>query len=193
MLMEHLRLKDLISPCKFITCITGEACWCVAFSLLLTYYWVFCLYRYENQVTCLLGHNGAGKTTTISLVTGLIRPSSGDCLVWGNSIRDELAKVRQSLGVCPQTNVLYAGEWLLAPMEVEDSLTFIFFGSFPFFFSSNPVLDLTVREHLKFFGRIKGIAPRQLTQDIKKMLEEVGLTEKKNVFSKNLSGGTHQV
>ncbi|KAF9597369.1 hypothetical protein IFM89_017715 [Coptis chinensis] len=36
---------------------------------------------YENQILALLGHNGAGKSTTISMLVGLIPPTSGDALV----------------------------------------------------------------------------------------------------------------
>ena len=37
---------------------------------------------YSGQITCLLGHNGAGKTTTLSMLTGLLTPSEGDCHVF---------------------------------------------------------------------------------------------------------------
>jgi ABC-type multidrug transport system ATPase subunit len=35
---------------------------------------------FEGQITSLLGHNGAGKSTTMSILTGLIPPTDGDCL-----------------------------------------------------------------------------------------------------------------
>lgn len=56
----------------------------------------------RGQITGLLGANGAGKTTTISMLTGLIPPSSGDAFVDGKSILTDMAAIRLSLGVCPQ-------------------------------------------------------------------------------------------
>jgi hypothetical protein len=55
-----------------------------------------------NQISCLLGHNGAGKTTTISMLTGMIPPTSGEGHVCGLDISTNMAEIRNSLGVCPQ-------------------------------------------------------------------------------------------
>lgn len=62
---------------------------------------------YEGQITALLGHNGAGKSTTISMLTGLFPPTSGDAVVYGRSIVEDIVGVRQLTGVCPQHDVLF--------------------------------------------------------------------------------------
>ncbi|KAL0339674.1 UNVERIFIED_CONTAM: ABC transporter A family member 1 [Sesamum radiatum] len=45
---------------------------------------------YENQILALLGHNGAGKSTTMSMLVGLVRPTSGDALVFGKNILTDM-------------------------------------------------------------------------------------------------------
>ena len=62
---------------------------------------------YKGQITSLLGHNGAGKSTTISIITGLYPPTSGTAYVDGHDIRTDPEHVRESLGICPQHNVLF--------------------------------------------------------------------------------------
>ncbi|XP_064444861.1 retinal-specific phospholipid-transporting ATPase ABCA4 [Mirounga angustirostris] len=62
---------------------------------------------YENQITAFLGPNGAGKTTTLSILTGLLPPTAGTVLIGGKDIETSLDAVRQSLGMCPQHNILF--------------------------------------------------------------------------------------
>ncbi|KAL3755279.1 hypothetical protein ACJRO7_002345 [Eucalyptus globulus] len=62
---------------------------------------------YENQILALLGHNGAGKSTTISMLVGLLSPTSGDALVLGRNITTEMDEIRKCLGVCPQNDILF--------------------------------------------------------------------------------------
>uniref|UniRef100_A0A672P8F1 ATP binding cassette subfamily A member 4 n=1 Tax=Sinocyclocheilus grahami TaxID=75366 RepID=A0A672P8F1_SINGR len=62
---------------------------------------------YEGQITSFLGHNGAGKTTTLSILTGLFPPTSGTAYIYGQDIRTEMDAIRQSLGMCPQYNILF--------------------------------------------------------------------------------------
>ncbi|XP_072932013.1 phospholipid-transporting ATPase ABCA3-like [Epargyreus clarus] len=65
------------------------------------------LRMYENEITVLLGHNGAGKTTTISMLTGMVPPTSGSATINGYNIVTETEQARKSLGICPQHNVLF--------------------------------------------------------------------------------------
>eukprot|EP00051_Salpingoeca_urceolata_P022285 m.359766 g.359766 ORF g.359766 m.359766 type:complete len:1971 (+) comp19951_c3_seq13:616-6528(+) len=62
---------------------------------------------FEGQVTALLGHNGAGKTTTMSILVGLFPPSGGTAYINGYDIRKNIEAVRDSLGLCPQYDVLW--------------------------------------------------------------------------------------
>lgn len=60
-----------------------------------------------GEVFGLLGPNGAGKTTTISVIATQLLPSSGDALVFGRSVKDDVNAVRRSIGVVPQEISLY--------------------------------------------------------------------------------------
>ncbi|XP_065674630.1 ATP-binding cassette sub-family A member 2 isoform X2 [Hydra vulgaris] len=62
---------------------------------------------YENQVTVLLGHNGAGKSTIMSILTGLMRPTSGTAFINEADININIKKALKNLGWCPQNNVLF--------------------------------------------------------------------------------------
>ena len=59
---------------------------------------------YTDQIFVLLGHNAAGKTTTISMLTGMVEPTSGLIQVLGDT---QLDKIRSKIGVCPQHDTLY--------------------------------------------------------------------------------------
>ncbi|XP_008193592.2 phospholipid-transporting ATPase ABCA1 isoform X1 [Tribolium castaneum] len=65
------------------------------------------LEMYEGHITVLLGHNGAGKTTTMSMICGIIPPTSGTAVVNGHDVRTNAQKVRESMGLCLQHNVLF--------------------------------------------------------------------------------------
>ncbi|HEY7377496.1 MAG TPA: ATP-binding cassette domain-containing protein [Steroidobacteraceae bacterium] len=60
----------------------------------------------QGQFFGLLGPNGAGKTSTIHMLSTLIRPTSGEAAVMGNSVRTQQIAVRRSIGVVFQEPAL---------------------------------------------------------------------------------------
>ncbi|CAO1409831.1 unnamed protein product [Diamesa hyperborea] len=65
------------------------------------------LKMFQDQITVLLGANGAGKSTIISMLTGLIAPTSGTAFIDGNDICTDTDNARKSMGICSQQNVLF--------------------------------------------------------------------------------------
>src|SRR5512136_2055290 len=61
----------------------------------------------EGEVFGLLGPNGAGKTTTISMLTGVLEPTSGTARIGGHDILTEATEVKQITGLVPQDLALY--------------------------------------------------------------------------------------
>ncbi|MCB9431395.1 MAG: ATP-binding cassette domain-containing protein [Ardenticatenaceae bacterium] len=65
----------------------------------------FCMVR--GEIFSLLGPNGAGKTTAISMLSTLLRPSSGKVVVNGRSLLTDPQAAKQAIGVVPQEIALY--------------------------------------------------------------------------------------
>jgi ABC-2 type transport system ATP-binding protein len=115
----------------------------------------------------LLGPNGAGKTTLISVLAGLTRATSGHVTVHGHDVVTDYAAARRSLGIVPQ-ELVYD----------------------PFF---------TVRESLQIqsgyfgvragFGSNGGTSRRANDAWIDELLHHLGLTDKANANTRQLSGG----
>jgi ABC-2 type transport system ATP-binding protein len=56
----------------------------------------------EGEIIALLGPNGAGKTTLISVVCGIVNPSSGRVLIDGYDIIKDYRAARKLIGLVPQ-------------------------------------------------------------------------------------------
>lgn len=54
-----------------------------------------------------LGPNGAGKSTTVKMLTGLLRPSSGEAFIGGASILTSPLEVKKKIGVLPEELALF--------------------------------------------------------------------------------------
>ncbi|KAF9185448.1 hypothetical protein BGZ50_003039 [Haplosporangium sp. Z 11] len=74
---------------------------------------------HRNEILGFLGHNGAGKTTSLSIIMGMVGPSSGSVVVTGQVMPGSdgvksreidlrtLGEVQKQMGVCPQHDVLF--------------------------------------------------------------------------------------
>ncbi len=109
----------------------------------------------QGEFFGLLGPNGAGKTTLISILAGLLQPSSGHIRVQGVDVQKQALAARRILGIVPQ------------------ELAFD-----PFF---------TVREALQFQSGYFGI--KKNGDWIDEVLHGLGLTDKANTNTRQLSGG----
>ena len=56
----------------------------------------------RGEIFALLGPNGAGKTTLISIVCGIVNPTSGTVLADGHDIIREFRAARSKIGLVPQ-------------------------------------------------------------------------------------------
>lgn len=76
---------------------------------------------YPGEIFGLLGPNGAGKTTTLRVISTLIKPDKGDCIIGGDSVTDDSFNVRKKIG------------FLTSELKLEDHFTpnylFTYFGT----------------------------------------------------------------
>ena len=73
----------------------------------------------EGVFFALLGFNGAGKTTTIKMLSGLLKPTAGDALIYDKSIVSQMDDIKKIINISPQ-------ETAVAPnLTVYENLVFI--------------------------------------------------------------------
>ena len=95
------------------------------------------------------------------MLTGALSPTNGTATVAGMDIRKNMGAIRRSVGICLQHDCLFP--------------------------------ELTVKEHVQFFARIKGfygsMDRAEAEAHIDQTIQDVALYEKRNTYSRNLSGG----
>jgi len=76
----------------------------------------------KGEILALLGPNGAGKTTLISMICGIIEPSSGSVLVNGFDVVKDYKKTRSLIGLVPQELVLESFETAMNTIQFSRGL-----------------------------------------------------------------------
>ncbi|KAL3870668.1 hypothetical protein ACJMK2_038713 [Sinanodonta woodiana] len=113
-----------------------------------------------GQCFGLLGVNGAGKTTTFRMITGEEIPSAGNIYINGHSVLSSL-HLRHA-----HQSIGYCPQY--------DAL----------------FDELTGREHLQLYGRLRGTSPKDENKVVTHSLEVLGLLKYADKQSKTYSGGT---
>lgn len=72
----------------------------------------------KGELFALLGMNGAGKTTTIKMLSCLIRPTDGDAVLLGDSIKQNPQAVKQKANVSPQETAVAPNLTVLENLEL---------------------------------------------------------------------------
>ncbi|XP_073516410.1 ABC-type organic anion transporter ABCA8-like isoform X4 [Phyllobates terribilis] len=114
---------------------------------------------YEGQITALLGHSGAGKTTLLNILSGMSASTSGSAAIYNH----QLSNIQDLEGI--QRRIGFCPQ------------------------SDIKFDQLTVREHLELFSRIKGVAARDVASEVGRILSDLDMTDIQNVAANKLSGG----
>ncbi|MRT15691.1 ABC transporter ATP-binding protein [Vitellibacter sp. q18] len=95
-----------------------------------------------GEIYGLLGPNGAGKTTLISMLTSLLKPTSGSFTINGLNFHDHKNQLKQLIGVVPQEYALYPTLTAFENLQYFGSMLGLKGGA----------LKNAIAEHLKIMG-----------------------------------------
>ncbi|MBX9575992.1 MAG: ABC transporter ATP-binding protein [Caulobacteraceae bacterium] len=76
----------------------------------------------KGEIFALLGPNGAGKTTMISIVCGIVTPTSGTVTAAGHDIQSDYRRARSAIGLVPQELTTDAFETVWATVTLSRGL-----------------------------------------------------------------------
>ena len=71
----------------------------------------------RGEIFALLGPNGAGKTTLISIICGIVTPSTGTVTVLGHDAQKDFRSARRAIGLVPQELSVDMFETVLATVK----------------------------------------------------------------------------
>lgn len=76
----------------------------------------------KGEIFALLGPNGAGKTTLISIICGIVTPSTGTVIADGHNIQSDYRAARKKIGLVPQELTTDAFETVLTTVNFSRGL-----------------------------------------------------------------------
>jgi putative ABC transport system ATP-binding protein len=119
----------------------------------------------RGEIVSLEGPSGSGKTTFLSIVGAILTPTSGEITIDGARIDGK-------------------SDAELAAVR-KRSLGFVFqqFNLFP---------ALTALENVEYALNVKGLRGKAAQREAERVIEEVGLSDRKNFLPRDLSGGQKQ-
>ena len=112
----------------------------------------------KGEIFAMLGPNGAGKTTLISIICGIVKPTSGKVTVENFNIIDDYRETRSRIGLVPQELTLEQFETVFNNVSYSRSL----YGKKP-----NPVHIEKVLKQLSLWDK-KDLILRQLSGGMKR-------------------------
>uniref|UniRef100_A0A4W2I3X7 ATP binding cassette subfamily A member 6 n=1 Tax=Bos indicus x Bos taurus TaxID=30522 RepID=A0A4W2I3X7_BOBOX len=114
---------------------------------------------YEGQITAVLGHSGAGKSALLRILSGSSVPTAGSVTIYNKNLSE------------------------MQDLEEIRKIT----GVCPQF---NVQFDtLTVKENLRLFAKIKGIQPKDVEQEVQRVLLELDIQNIQDNLATLLSEG----
>ncbi|HEY6017634.1 MAG TPA: amino acid ABC transporter ATP-binding protein [Gaiellaceae bacterium] len=128
----------------------------------------------QRETVCIIGPSGSGKTTFIRCINHLEKIDSGRIEVNGHLIgyRERKGKLVED------------SERSVAKQRTEIGMVFQRFNLFPHMSALENVIEAPVR--------VRGVPRGQAVADAERLLERVGLADKKDVYPGKLSGGQQQ-
>lgn len=118
----------------------------------------------DGEFKTIIGPSGCGKTTLLSILSGLLRPDSGEVLLNGKSV----GELTENLGL---------------PTPSDVGVIFQDYGLFPW---------RTVAGNIAFGLEMSKVTKNEINKKVTDILERVGLSEFANHYPHQLSGGMKQ-
>ena len=117
---------------------------------------------YEKDITALTGDNGSGKTTLGKILTGILKPASGEILINGESIRKlDLGEIGKKVGYLFQN-------------------------------PEKQIFASSVYEDISFPLEINGVGPKEIKERTNSILTKLEIDHLTDKYPFNLSQGEKQ-